>query len=64
MLPGGIADRLRIASNGMDRTERLVVTVLISDVRGYSAIAETSDPSRLAGQLKEHRTVASDAILA
>jgi class 3 adenylate cyclase len=47
----------------MDKTERLVVTVLISDVRGYSAIAETSDPSRLAGQLKEHRTVASDAIL-
>ncbi len=64
LLPGGIADRLRIGSNGMDRTERLVVTVLISDVRGYSAIAETSDPSRLAGQLKEHRTVASDAILA
>jgi adenylate cyclase len=63
LLPGGIADRLRIGSNGMDRTERLVVTVLISDVRGYSSIAETSDPSRLAGQLKEHRTVASDAIL-
>jgi adenylate cyclase len=42
----------------------LVVTVLISDVRGYSAIAETSDPSHLAGQLKEHRTVASSAILA
>jgi class 3 adenylate cyclase len=33
-------------------------------VRGYSAIAEVSDPSRLAGQLNEHRTVASDAILA
>ena len=63
LLPGGIADRLRLAGNGMDKTERLVVTVLISDVRGYSAIAETSDPSRLAGQLKEHRTVASDAIL-
>jgi len=64
LLPGGIADRLRRGGNGMDTTERLVVTVLISDVRGYSAIAETSDPSRLAGQLKEHRTLASDAILA
>jgi len=63
LLPGGIADRLRVGGSGMDKTERLVVTVLISDVRGYSAIAETSDPSRLAGQLKEHRTVASDAIL-
>jgi adenylate cyclase len=64
LLPGGIAERLRRGGNGMDTTERLVVTVLISDVRGYSAIAETSDPSRLAGQLKEHRIVASDAILA
>jgi len=63
LLPGGIADRLRVGRGAMDKTERLVVTVLISDVRGYSAIAETSDPSRLAGQLKEHRTVASDAIL-
>jgi len=63
LLPGGIADRLRLGRDGMSKTERLVVTVLISDVRGYSAIAETSDPSRLAGQLKEHRTVASDAIL-
>src|SRR5260370_6696664 len=63
LLPGGIADRLRVGGGGMDKTERLVVTVLISDVRGYSAIAESSDPSRLAGQLKEHRTVASDAIL-
>jgi adenylate cyclase len=63
LLPGGIADRLRLNGDRMDKTERLVVTVLISDVRGYSAIAETSDPSRLAGQLKEHRTLASDAIL-
>jgi class 3 adenylate cyclase len=62
LLPGGVADRLR--QGGLGLTERLVVTVLISDVRGYSAIAEASDPSHLAGQLKEHRTVASDAILA
>ena len=62
LLPGGIADRLRLG--GHDETERLVVTVLISDVRGYSAIAEASDPSRLAGQLKDHRTIASDAVLA
>lgn len=64
LLPGGIADRLRQGGRSLGLTERLVVTVLISDVRGYSAIAEASDPSHLAGQLKEHRTVASDAILA
>jgi len=64
LLPGGIADRLRQGDRSLGLTERLVVTVLISDVRGYSTIAEASDPSDLAGQLKEHRTVASDAILA
>jgi class 3 adenylate cyclase/DNA-binding NarL/FixJ family response regulator len=64
LLPGGIADRLRQDGRGVGLSERLVVTVLISDVRGYSAIAEASDPSHLAGQLKEHRTVANDAILA
>ena len=64
LLPGGVADRLRQDGRGLGLTERLVVTVLISDVRGYSTIAEASDPSHLAGQLKEHRTVASEAILA
>ena len=64
MLPGGIAERLRLGAHDAGETQRLIVTVLISDVRGYSAIAETSDPSRLAGQLKEHRTIASDAVLA
>jgi len=64
LLPGGIADRLRQRGQAFGDVERLVVTVLISDVRGYSAIAEVSDPSRLAGQLKDHRIAASDAILA
>jgi class 3 adenylate cyclase/FixJ family two-component response regulator len=64
MLPGGIAERLRHGRRDAGETERLVVTVLISDVRGYSTIAETSDPSRLASQLREHRTIASDAVLA
>jgi class 3 adenylate cyclase len=64
LLPGGVADRLRLGGRGFGQTERLVVTVLISDVRGYSAIAEDSDPGRLAVQLKEHRAVASDAVLA
>jgi len=63
LLPGGIADRLRPGGRGVGDTERLIVTVLISDVRGYTAIAEESDPGRLAGQLAQHRTVASDAVL-
>ncbi|HEY8796989.1 MAG TPA: adenylate/guanylate cyclase domain-containing protein [Candidatus Dormibacteraeota bacterium] len=64
LLPGGIADRLRQGRHGVGETERLIVTVLISDVRGYTAIAEAADPSSLAGQLTQHRTVANDAVLA
>jgi len=64
LLPGGIANRLRQRGHGLGDVQQLVVTVLISDVRGYSAIAEVTDPSRLAMQLKEHRIAASEAILA
>jgi class 3 adenylate cyclase len=64
LLPGGIAERLRQGGYASGEVERLIVTVLISDVRGYSSIAESSDPSCLAGQLMQHRTVATDAVLA
>ena len=61
LLPGGLAEKLRNDRDAVGRTERLEVTVLMSDVRGYSAIAERSDPTVLAGQLQrspcrdEHR---------
>jgi class 3 adenylate cyclase/DNA-binding NarL/FixJ family response regulator len=64
LLPGGIADHLRQRGHATGEIQQLVVTILISDVRGYSAIAEVSDPSRLASQLQEHRIAASDAVLA
>jgi class 3 adenylate cyclase/DNA-binding NarL/FixJ family response regulator len=64
MLPGGIAERLRARGGAIGDQERMVVTVLMSDVRGFSAIAQTSDPSRLAGQVGEHRAAASHAIMA
>src|SRR5829696_7609399 len=63
LLPGGLADRLRDDREGIARTERLVVTVLMSDVRGYSGIAERTDPSVLAGQLNMHRSEMNGAIL-
>ena len=61
-LPGGVAEKLRDA-NAIDRTERLNVTVLMSDVRGYSGIAERTDPTVLAGQLRTHRSEMNAAIL-
>ena len=63
LLPGGLAERLRDDRDGIERTERLVVTVLMSDVRGYSGIAEHTDPSVLAGQLNTHRSEMNAAIL-
>lgn len=64
MLPGGIAERVRARRSAADEPERLLVTILMSDVRGFSAIAEMSDPSHLAGQIGEHRAAATHCILA
>ncbi|MCW2646624.1 MAG: adenylate cyclase [Pseudonocardiales bacterium] len=63
LLPGGLAERLRTDRASMERTERLTVTVLMSDVRGYSGIAERADPALLAGQLNAHRKEMNAAIL-
>lgn len=63
MLPSGLAEKLRSDPGARDRTDRLEVTVLMSDVRGYSAIAEHTDPTVLARQLNEHRQEMNAAIL-
>ncbi len=63
LLPSGVADKLRADPAALDQTERLVVTVLMSDVRGWSTIAEHTDPAVLAGQLNEHRREMNEAIL-
>ena len=39
------------------------VTVVMSDIRSYSTIAEHADPSQLAGQLNTHRAAMNRAIL-
>jgi len=63
LLPGGLAEKLRTDRGAIDRTERLTVTVLMSDVRGYSGIAEHTDPTVLARQLNMHRAEMNAAIL-
>jgi adenylate cyclase len=62
LLPGGVAEQLRRGGRRIGETEMLDVTVLMSDVRGYSAIAEHADPSELATQLSAHRAEMNDAI--
>jgi class 3 adenylate cyclase/CheY-like chemotaxis protein len=64
LLPGGVAETLVQAGRGIGETERLEVTILISDIRGYSGIAERADPSDLAGQLNVHRAEMNRDILA
>ena len=63
LMPGGLADRLRVDPTEVDRTERVTVTVLMSDVRGYSRISEHTDPTVLAAQLNEHRAAMNRAII-
>jgi class 3 adenylate cyclase len=63
LLPGGLAAKLRQERRDIGETERVVVTVLMSDIRSYSAIAEHADPSQLAGQLNTHRAAMNQAIL-
>jgi adenylate cyclase len=63
LLPGGLAEKLRTEGRKIGETERLDVTVLMSDIRGYSTIAEHTDSTVLAGQLNEHRACMNHAII-
>jgi class 3 adenylate cyclase/ActR/RegA family two-component response regulator len=63
LLPGGLADKVRRDGASIGDVEELDVTVVMSDVRGYSAIAEKSGPSRLAHQVNTHRAEMNHAVL-
>jgi len=41
LLPGGIAEKVRLEGRRIGETERVEVTVVMSDIRAYSAIAST-----------------------
>jgi class 3 adenylate cyclase/DNA-binding NarL/FixJ family response regulator len=64
MMPAVVAEKLLSDPDARQRTDRLEVTVLMSDIRGYSGISERTDPTVLAGQLDEHRREMNAAILA
>ena len=63
LLPGGLAEKLRRDGRDIGKTEVVEVTVLMSDIRSYSTIAEHADPSQLASQLNTHRAAMNEAIL-
>jgi adenylate cyclase len=62
LLPTGLADEVRRGGKRIGETETLEVTVLMSDVRGYSAICEATEPSKVARQLNAHRGEMTRAI--
>jgi adenylate cyclase len=64
LLPSGLADKLRRDGRHIGESERLDVTVLMGDIRGYTTIAEQIEPTDLATQLSEHRAQMNRAILA
>jgi adenylate cyclase len=63
LLPTGLAEKLRREGRHIGQTEELVVTVLMSDIRGYSSIAERTEPAALAAQLNTHRAEMNRVIL-
>jgi class 3 adenylate cyclase/DNA-binding NarL/FixJ family response regulator len=63
LLPTGLADMVLAEGRAIGESERLDVTVLMSDIRGYTSIAEHADPSVLAQQLNRHRAEMNRAIL-
>lgn len=63
LVPSGLAEWLTVNDRPVGQSERLEVTVLMSDIRGFSTIAELADPSLLATQLNEHHALMNRAVL-
>jgi class 3 adenylate cyclase/DNA-binding NarL/FixJ family response regulator len=64
LLPGGLAEKVKRDGGKIGETENLRVTVVMSDIRGYTTIAENADPAQLARQLNAHRAEMNRAIIA
>jgi adenylate cyclase len=63
LLPGGVAEKLLASGRELGESEMLDVTVVMSDIRGYSTISEHADLSSLARQLNTHRAEMNRAII-
>ncbi len=63
LLPGGVAEQLIAGGAELGESRPMDVTVLMSDIRGYTTIAEHADPSTLVRQLNRHRAEMNRAIL-
>jgi class 3 adenylate cyclase/FixJ family two-component response regulator len=61
-LPRGVVDVVKQKGAVSGESQLLDVTILISDVRDYSTIAEKVDPSTLASMLNDHRGAMSEIV--
>lgn len=63
-LPHGLADRRLADGAAIGQTEMLTISVLMSDIRDYSGLAERAELARLTTQLHEHRAAMNRVISA
>ncbi len=63
-LPQGLADRRLAEGAALGQTEMLTISVLMSDIRDYSGLAERAELVRLTTQLQEHRAAMNRVISA
>ncbi|MGH2686902.1 MAG: response regulator, partial [Actinomycetota bacterium] len=61
-MPGGVADRL--TGDVTDLQEEVEATILFSDIRGFSSVAERLPPRELAALLTTHLSAMSEVVLA
>jgi class 3 adenylate cyclase len=61
-LPLGLAERLQREGARIGDTRTLEISVLMSDIRDYTTLAEQADLHQLAGQLNEHRAAMNRVI--
>jgi class 3 adenylate cyclase len=62
-LPVGLAERLQRDGARIGDTRTLNISVLMSDIRGYTTLAEKADLHELAFQLNEHRAAMNGVII-
>ena len=63
-LPSQVVDRLVASPSGATLQEEVEATILFSDIRGYSTLAEQMQPRAVAEILTRHLAAMSDVILA
>lgn len=63
-VPSGLSERLQREGRKVGDIEMITISVLMSDIRDYTTLAESADLRRLALQLQRHRATMNRAVAA